>query len=169
MYELFSETTFHGLTHIQKDKPRVLQLFWFIAFLAAASAASVLFYHQIERYRSKPMAAEYRLISNKTMQLPGLTICTKYPLNLTKMMNLNISETLGYVLNTAYSVTENPTAEVLNAKLEEYENLKIKLHASSFVQVWINTFLVEFSLAACHRKMAVSILDFSFEKKAKGL
>ncbi len=106
------------------------------------------------------------------MQLPGLTICTKYPLKLTKMVDLNISEALGYVLNTAYSVTENPTAEDLNATLEEYENLKIRLHASSFVQVWINTFLFGVfpnGMLACHQKMAISILDFSFENKAKGL
>ncbi len=140
MYKLFSETTFHGLNHIQKGKPWVLQLFWFIAFLTAASIATTLFYYQIENYRSKTIATEYHIISNKTMQLPTLAVCTRYPLKATKLLELNISKELRYVLNAAYA-TQNPLPVVLDATLDEYEKIKVKLNASNFVQVWINTLL----------------------------
>ncbi len=86
MYKLFSETAFHGRNHFQKDKPWLLQLFWFIAFLTAASVASVLFYYQIEMYKSKHMATEYRIITAKAMQLPTLVVCTKYSKKATKML-----------------------------------------------------------------------------------
>ncbi len=134
MYKFFSETTFHGLNHIQKDKPWVLQLFWFIAFLTSASVASVLFYYQIQMYRSKPIATEYRIISANTMQLPTLGVCTKYPMKATKMLELNISKALGSILNAAYSL-KNPLPEDLKSTLEEYNNLMIKLNASNFAEV----------------------------------
>ncbi len=95
MYRFFSETTVHGLNHIQKEDHWVLKLFWVIVFTASLSAAVLLFSQQFLVYAGNPTATEYSIKTASFLEIPHCALCVKFPLNGRKMQRWNISSELG--------------------------------------------------------------------------
>ncbi len=135
MFTFFAETTVHGLNHIEKGKHRIHQVFWVVAFLAAFTAASVLFSYQIDELLHHPIGSEYQIKQLPMyIRLPKISICTNFPLSRTKLTTLNISEELGMVLNSAYEVLP-PSPSQLKATYLEYVDLMRSLKTSAFGKV----------------------------------
>ncbi len=135
MYKFFAETTVHGLSHVEEGKPRLLQVFWIIAFIAAFAAASVLFSFQIKEFFHHPIGSEYQIKQLlEDTRLPEISVCTNFPLNRSELLNLNVSKELGMVFNSAYRMLP-PSPSLLNATYLEYLNLTKRLKTSDFRMV----------------------------------
>ncbi len=136
MYKFFSETTVHGLSHIQKKKHWLLQLFWLTIFFTALTGASVAFYYQINAFAQQRMSSDYNIKTAEHLKLPNLQLCTNYPLNAIKLRALNVSQKLSQLFLDSISYSpKDPSTEVLRATKKEYDSLKRRLNASDFEDV----------------------------------
>ncbi len=131
MYEFFTETTVHGLNHIQKESPRILKIFWMLMFLLGLSFTSVVLYNQIMAYKDRAMSTEYNIITTESLKLPTLSICSPYALNGSVMNQNNVSRELKTALNDFMRMVPLD-AKTLEIARPEYDNLAAKMNTTDF-------------------------------------